>query len=162
MSWKRWTAVLVCSLQLPGTLLAKPADLPIDLRINYAGENPAPGQSAPASPAPAPTAPGDQPSSPAARRAVEIFERAERQQQRGEWTDARRAYEEVHLLAPISRVGQQAIQRLRGLEAPRNNLAEEQEPPLNSKRIKEAMREFLEMLRLTRPLGTAGRDREQY
>src|SRR5438477_3121234 len=120
MSCKRWIAVAVLMMQLPLTLMAKPAGLPLDQRINYAAMETS-----------VPIAPADQLSSPAALRAAEIFQRAERQQQRGELNEARRGFEEVHLLAPISRVGQQAIDRLRQLELPGNNFAEEQEPPLN-------------------------------
>src|SRR4051812_32256627 len=110
MSWKKWTAAAALSMQLPATLLAKPADLPVDQRLNYAAE----------SPDGPPTTPAEQPSSPAATRAAEVFQRAERQQQRGRLTEARRGFEEVHLLAPTSRVGQEAIQRLRDLESPGN------------------------------------------
>jgi hypothetical protein len=159
MSWKRWIAAAILLMQLPVTLMAKPAGLPLDQRINYAAE------------APVPIAPADQPSSPDAVRAAEIFKRAERQQRRGELNEARRGFEEVHLLAPISRVGQQAIDRLRQLEMPGNDFAEEQEPPLNppagrplddTKSLNSMWEHFLEMLRQTRPLGTGRNDEDAY
>src|SRR4029079_9839364 len=150
------------STRLPVTMLAKPAGLPIEQRINYAASE---------TPVCVPIAPADQPSSPAAIRAVEIFQRAERQQQRGELNEARRGFEEVHLLAPISRVGQQAIDRLRQLELPGNGFAEEQEPPLNPpagrplndmKSLNLMWEQFLEMLRLTEPLEAMPIDRHGY
>jgi len=67
MSWKRWIAAGTLLMQLPLTLMAKPAGLPLDQRINYAASE---------TPVSVPIAPADQPSSPAARRAVEIFQRA--------------------------------------------------------------------------------------
>ena len=163
MSWKNWAAAAVLASQLPAVTAAKPADLPIDQRINYAGH----GDEIPAAPPPA--APMAQPpNAVAAPAAVDSFQRAERLRLEGHLREARRGYEETHIIAPTSRVGKQAIQRLRDLERPGNDFAEEQEPPLGrqslrvngeprgeTNRWKPTMQEFLEMLRQTQPLGSA-------
>ncbi|MEI7686501.1 MAG: hypothetical protein WCL32_15890 [Planctomycetota bacterium] len=148
MSWKSWIAASVLSCSAMPTLHAKPADLPVDQRINLA----APGEGAPLA--------------PDSDRAVEIFQRAERHRQLGQLTDARRAYEEVHLLSPTSRVGREAIQRMRDLETPGNDFTEEQEPPLSrsgyqpseparreSEPVKRSRSEYQNMLRETESLG---------
>ncbi len=164
MSWKNWAAAAVFSLQLPAITFAKPADLPIDQRINYAGC----ADGVPASPAPVAVAPPNS-------RAADVFERAERSRQQGQTREARRGYEETHLLAPTSRVGRQAIERLGDLDRPGNGFAEEQEPPLNRtsfrfnlpprgpmNHVKPTAQEYRDMLRMTRPLGTVPSETRRY
>lgn len=163
MSWKSLFAAAGLSCSLASTVLAKPADLPVDQRINLAGD----------------ALPGDdnQPTTPDSERAVEIFERAERHRKSGQLFDARRAYEEVHLMSPTSRVGRAAIQRLRDLETPGNDFSEEQEPPLirssayqpsaqpprrEVNRVKRDRSEYEDMLRGTQPLDVAPDRRESY
>lgn len=156
MSWKScFTATLLSCTAVNGTF-AKPADLPVDLRINLAG-----------APEVAPVNGDDQPVTPDTPRALEVFERAERHRQLGQRTEARRGYEETHLLAPTSSIGRQAMQRIRELEVPSNDFTEEQEPPLNRSayrpaveprrevnRIKPTRAEYQDMLRDTELLET--------
>ena len=160
MSWKTWLAATALTCSASTTVIAKPADLPVDMRINLAA---------------AESAPADQPVAPDSDRAVEIFERAERHRQLGQMPEARRAYEEVHLLAPTSRVGREAIQRMRDLDNPGNDFTEEQEPPLSRSayrpgeqprrdvnRVKPSRSEWQDMLRDTEPLGVAPVRSESY
>lgn len=149
-------SLAACSIS--GVALAKPADLPVGPRLNTAAESPA---------APVPAA-------EVTARAEEIFARAERHREQGDLAEARRGYQEVHLLAPTSRVGQQSIARLRDLEAPpTNDFSEEQEPPLLRSSFRPnfdvprnfnfpAVLEYLEMLRNTRPLDLTPPVRNDY
>jgi hypothetical protein len=155
-------------LCVPAVNYAKPPDLPADLGVNFAGDEPATPIERPA----------DQPQNRATTAApidmkyvVDLFRRAEQDRAAGNLRLARARYQEVHLLAPMSPEGQAAIQRLRVLESPTNDFSEEQEPPLERTTMRPniprrgllptwfpTFDEFLrtlEMQRSTQQLGTA-------
>lgn len=88
-----------------------------------------------------------------------LYEIAERCRRQGDLDKARTCYEETHLLAPTSRLGRQAMQRLseienRSLGGSRLGDVEESEPR-PSRAVPEDARQssFLDMLRDTIPLG---------
>lgn len=158
--WASLRASLAASLaacSMAGVAFAKPADLPVGPRLNTAAESPA-----------------EAPGAEITARAEETFARAERHREAGQIAEARRLYQEAHILAPTSRVGQQAIARLRDLEMPpTNDFSEEQEPPLLRQTFRPnldlprtinlpAVWEYLEMLRTTRPLDLAPPVRNDY
>lgn len=169
MSMKRWAAAAVVALQLPAISMAKPADLPVELRINYAVDGPA------QEPVPEFDEHVVRPT-PDDPRIVDIYERAERQRITGQLREARRSYQQAHLLSPMSRVGQRAMQRLSEIESPtpRNDFSEEQEPPLLHQTQRpdieprptndrpNPMRNFFDLLRRTKPLGMAPDQKREY
>jgi hypothetical protein len=155
-------------LCVPAVNFAKPPDLPADVGVNFAGDEPTETPI---------ERPADQPQNRAAtavpidmKFVVDLFRRAEQDRAAGNLRMARARYQEVHLLAPMSPEGQAAIQRLRALENPMNDFSEEQEPPLERNTLRPSIPrrgllpswfptfdEFLrtlEMQRSTQQLGT--------
>lgn len=159
MWWKAWIATIVLA---SGGLWAwaKPADLPVDQRINTAGDD-----------APSPNSNSQSPptansSNEKEARAFLDFARAESLRKKGRLAEARRGYQQAHLLAPTSDVGRRAMQRLREIENPGNEFFEEQEPPLSGSSSRPASgtsrplnqpkptrQQYEDMLRQTQPLG---------
>lgn len=187
MSCKYWIVVAVFVI-VNSPIFAKPADLPVDQRINTADEKielpspnylPHPPQYIPASP-PYPLPRELKSLTEAVKatseaRAVEAFRRAETHRENGRMADARRGYQETHLLAPTSIVGQRAIERLREIDNPGNDFFEEQEPPLSRTSLRPAndaprplnqpkptREQYEDMLRQTQPLGGVRLPREVY
>jgi hypothetical protein len=166
MSCKHWIVVAVLVI-VNSPIFAKPADLPVDQRINTAAP---PAVQCPATPtADCPRCPCDE------ARAVEAFRRAETHRENGRMADARRGYQETHLLAPTSIVGQRAIERLREIDNSGNDFFEEQEPPLSRTSLrpvndaprplnqpKPTREQYEDMLRQTQPLGGVRLPREVY
>ena len=175
MSWKAWIAgaAFACG---GSAAWAKPADLPVDQRINTADEKnelPSPNYLLDPPPYISPseirTASNDE------KKAKEAFSRAEHYSQMGQLREARHAYQETHLLAPTSAVGKKAIERLREIDNPGNDFFEEQEPPLSRTSLRPAndaprplnqpkptREQYEDMLRQTQPLGGVRLPREVY
>lgn len=161
MSLRTWIVAAGLSASAVSQVSAKPFELPANPRVNAVVEMIVE------------TTPVVETPSPNEALAGEAFADGERHRQLGRVAEARRRYQETHLLAPTSRVGQQAMQRIRELESTGNGFSEEQEPPLNrtsgyrppveprrdagrdASRVKPSREEYEDMLRRTEPLGPA-------
>jgi hypothetical protein len=160
IAWSACVALVVLGLSLESAGYAKPPDLPVDLGIEFdQADNPRsitlgydflsgnlllsfsmpwrlvlPWQVEPTDQAPSESK-GDGSAKPqAARRqqARALFATAERCLKNGDLDKARTYYEETHLLAPETRVGRRAIERLSEIDnmgtLPVSGAGEEQEP----------------------------------
>jgi hypothetical protein len=141
---RRWILAAAVSLTATTFTYAKPPDLPNDLGVNFAGDEPPAGAETqgfqPLAPeAPMRTEPGEsgRGSANSANERIDpvaaVFQAAEIDRAYGRIAEARKGYERVHLLAPTSSEGRLAMDRLQmlqALETHGNGFSEEQEPPI--------------------------------
>jgi hypothetical protein len=71
------------------------------------------------------------------RQVRDLFERAEKCRRSGDFANARTNYQRLHMLAPTSRLGRLAIDRIIEIEERMREPAEEAEPPQSFRQMRE-------------------------